>query len=342
MIRITYALSGANKKQFSPVPDSFVYVAALGASEKVTKIPSEEFTTKLCHEKVLDKCSNKQVIQLASSCPWVASGTNGYQSVNAGDLKIPLSLAGIALPDEGLSTWMYRKKGVLTVSKEMTSVLRNGPKFCADEQSCKGAKYTQAEHRFLMKQNMFLRSHLSTLSSILPQWVSILVKYDYSGFHVNNVQSMILKSYRMKDLQTCRNLPKNFKPSIYAAQITFAPIILKALSMKVNSESTHPTCIVTDLCNKATYLSLPTDKIVNLTPDLQALGVRNFALRIHGLGFAAKSVIKRACIEKNGTCIDANIWLKVSGGLTRQNVNVSIDGEAFVAPSNLREVCFCI
>lgn len=338
MIRITYVLSGANKKQFSTIPDSFVYIAAFGASEKISKIPSEEFTTKLCHGKILDKCSNKQPIQLSSTCPWSASGTVGYQSVNVGELKIPLSLAGITLPEEGLSTWMYRKKGILTVSKELNDVLRNGPKFCADKQSCNGAKYTQAEHRFLIKQNMFLRSHLNTLSAILPPWLSILVRYDYSGFHVNNIQSMVLKSYRMKDLQTCRNLPKHFKPSIYAAQILFAPIILKALSMKVNSESTHPTSIVTDLCNKAVYVSLPTDKVVNLTPHLQALGVRNFALRIHGLGFAAKSSIKQACIEKNGTCIDAKMWLKVSGGFAKENVNISIDGEAFVAPSNLREV----
>lgn len=258
-------------------------------------------------------------------------------------MKIPLSLAGIKLPSKSMSSWMYRTKGVLTVSEELNDALKTGHNFCKSKETCKESVYTEAENQFIMQQNMFLRSHIDSISSVLPKWLRVRMKHGFTGFNVNNIQSMILRGSRIKLLKICRHLPLKMNPtSIYAAQILFAPLTLQALGMLVDTESTYPTCIATDLCEKTTYISLPQDKTINFTPHLQSLGVKNLSVRLHGVAFAANTTIQRKCLKRyeaeDSFCIDAQVWMKISSNLANEVANISLEGEAFIGTKELSEV----
>ena len=259
--------------------------------------------------------------------------------------RIPFSLAGIKLPLKSMSSWMYRTKGVLVVSEELNDALKTGHNFCKMKEACKESRYTKTENQFILQQNLFLRSHLHSLSSILPKWLRVRMKHGYSGFNVNNIQSMILRSNRMRILKDCQHFPVNTNPtSIFAAQVIFAPLTLQALGMHVETESSYPTCIATDLCTKTTYVSLPQDKTVNFTPYLRSLGVKNLSVRLHGVGFAANNRIQRDCFTRYGyedsLCIDAPVWIKVSSNFGNEVANISLEGEAFIGTKELSKVFF--
>ena len=345
LIKIQYALSGASAKQFSRIPDTYVFIAPVDKTEKINQMPDEDYISKQCYKMKLDQCSNGNKIELLSSCPWTSSGTLGYQSVSVGKLRLPLSLGGINFPARGMSSFMYTRKGALSVSKELNSVIKTGPKFCSAKDSCTNTINTAGEHRFLIKQNIFARSHLKSLGLLLPKWLNIDVQYDYKGFHISNVQSLVMKSYNIKHLKICQNMPSKIGPAVYAVQLLFLPLDVKAHAFETAVESSNPTCIMTDICRKVAYVSLPRDKSINITPELKSSGVKSMALQVHGFGFGKSSSIKKECIEMHDgskDCFDSNLWLKLSSGIKKSSVKVSLEGEAFVSSSSLDNVSVCI
>ena len=259
------------------------------------------------------------------------------------ETKVPLSLAGIKLPSKSMSSWMYRIKGKLTVSEELNDALKTGHNFCKMKEACKESLYTKTENQFIMQQNLFLRSHLHSLSSVFPKWLRVRMEHGYSGFNVDNIQSMILRSNRIRLLKVCQHFPVNISPSsIYAAQVIFAPLTLQALGMHVETSSTYPTCIATDLCQKTTYVSLPQDKTVDFTPYLRSLGVQHLSVRLHGIAFAANNRIQRKCLTRYGDedslCIDAPMWIKMSSNFENEVASISLEAEAFIGTKELNEV----
>ena len=345
LIRIQYALSGASAKQFSPIPDTFVFIAPVDKVGKINQMPDENYISKQCYKMKLDQCSNGKQIEMLSSCPWTSSGTLGYQSVSVGKLRLPLSLGGINVPASGMSSFMYTRKGSLSVSKELNSVIKTGPKFCSAKDSCTNTINTAGEHRFLITQNIFARSYLKSLGILLPKWLNIDVQYGYKGFHLNNVQSLLLKSYNIKHLKICQNIPSKIEPAVYAVQLLFLPLDVKAHAFKTAVTSSSPTCVMTEICRKATYVSLPRDKSISITSELKSSGVKSMELEVHGFGFGKSSPIKRECIKLHDgskDCFDCNLWLKVSSSIRKSSVKVSIEGEAFLLSNSLDNVSVCI
>ena len=341
LIRIRYGLSGASAKRFSPIADTLVFVAPSDPREEINQIPDVDFTSKQCHTMQLDKCPNKQKINLLSSCLWKSSGSLGYQSVSVDKLRIPLSLGGVTLPVRGMAYSMYARKGALTVSKELNGVLKSGPKFCVPEDLCMNGKYTAAEHGFLIKQNLFARAALKALRELIPNWMRVDMLYGYNGFHVSNLQSMILKSHNIKQLAICQNKPMKFLPSVYATQLLFMPVTLQIHGFKETVESSNPTCVFTDICRKKVYFSLPRDKSLDLTPQLKSIGVKYMNLRILGFGFGNESSTKAKCIKINDVsdeCFNSNIWLRVSLGLKNKFVDVIGNGELSLLSDGLDRV----
>ena len=341
LVRIRYSLSGASAKRFSPIGDTLVFVASSEPSEKINKIPSVDFTLKQCHAMKLDECPNKQKIELVSSCPWKSSGTSGYQSVAFGKLKIPLSIGGIKFPVTGMSHWMYMRKGTLTVSKELNSVLKREPRFCSPGEVCKDGKYTSAEHQFLINQNLFARAHLKTLRNLIPKWMSVNTLYGYNGFHISNVQGMVLKGYNIRQLKICQNMPMRLSPAVYVAQLLFIPVTIRLHGLKETIESSSPTCVITDICRRKVYFSLPRDNNVNFAPQLKVINVRYLQLQVLGFGFGGDSSVKTECIKIDDIsreCFHNDIWLKVSFSIKRTLVKVFAKGEISMASENLNSV----
>ena len=346
LIKIQYALSGASAKQFFPIPDTVVFIAPVDKSEKINQMPDEDYISKQCYKMKLDQCSNGKRIELLSSCPWTSSGTLGYQSVSVGKLRLPLSLGGINVPARGMSSFMYTKKGSLSVSKELNSVIKTGPKFCSRKDSCTNTINTAGEHRFIIKQNILARSYLKSLGILLPKWLYIDVQYGYKGFHLSNIQSLVLKSYNIKNLKICQNIPSKIGTSVYVAQLLFLPLDVKAHAFKTTLQvSSSPSCLMTDICREVTYVSLARDKSISITQELKSSGVKSMELEVHGFGFGKSSPIKRECIELHDgskDCFDCNLWLKVSSSIRKSLVKVSIAGEAFLLSNSLDNVSVCI
>lgn len=341
LIRIHYAMTGESAKNFMSIPDKFVFVAPFDKSQKINQIPDEDYLSKQCHKMKLDQCSNGKKLELLSSCRWESSGTMGYQSVSVDDLRIPLSIGGIKFPAQGLSSWMYTTKGHLTVSKELNSALKSGPKICGNDKACKDSSFTAAEHQFLIKQNIFARSHFKALANMIPKWLSIDVQYGYTGFHISNLQSIVLKSYNMKQLRICENFPKNIMPAVYTTQLLFMPVIVKAHALEKSLDSSSPICLATDLCKTTTFVSLPKDKGINVTSELQSYGIQSIGLEIHGFGFNKNSSIKRECYNVDGSskeCFDSNIWLKMAATIKKELIDVSLEGEAYLRSEDLENV----
>lgn len=342
-MRVQYALSGASVTRFSQLPDTFVFVAPVAASEKINQIPNENYTSKQCHKMKLDRCSDGKTIELSSSCRWTSSGSLGYQSVGVDNITIPLSIGGVNFPAQGQSVWMYTTKGHLTVSKELSTTLKTGPKICSTGASCDGSSYTSAEHQALIQRNIFARSHLKALAALIPKWLNIDVPPSYAGFHFNNLQSVVMKSYNMKQLKVCQNFPKKILPTVYTVQLLFLPVNIKMHAATETIKSSSPTCVATDLCKMATYFSLPTDKAVNATTYLSSEGVQSFSLQIYGFGFGKRPLIKEECFKvgkESKTCFDSNAWMRISATIKKDLVNVIVDGEAYFVSNDLANVSF--
>ena len=303
-------------------------------------MPDADFPSEQCHKLQQDRCPNKQRIDLLSSCPWTPSGSLGYQSISAGKLRLPLSIGGIGLAAGGRSRWMYTRKGVLSVSREVRKALKGEPRFCAFGEMCNNRSYTMAEHRFVIQQNLFVRSHLKSLSNIIPKWMDIGMLYGYSGFHISNFQGMVLKGARVRQLKNCQSVPRKLsRSSVFVSQLLFLPLTLQIHGHKKTIESSSPTCLLTDICQTATYISLPADKAIDLTPQLKMLGVTSLQLRVFGFGF--RRGVKTECIKVDGTseqCFDGRIWLKASINVKRKMVDVMSKGELSLALEDLDAV----
>ena len=347
LVRIRYKLSGSSANRVSAIADTIAYVAFTGSSEKLNHIPDADFTQSQCHRLDIDQCANNQKIKLLSSCLWKPSGALGYQSVSVGKLRIPLSVAGLKFPDRGMSYSMYARKGALTVGRELFETLKAIPKFCSLKQSCKNSSHTAAEHRFLIKQNFFARSHIKALGLFLPKWMNVDLLFGYTGFHISNFQSMLLKGGNIRQLKICSNLPLSLAPSIYTVQMLFMPITLRIHGLEETIDSSDPTCLVTDVCRMRSYFSFPSDKNVNLTPNLKLIGINHVQLKIFGFGFRKGSLAKPECIHMEDfakECFERTMWLKVFFSIKIELVKVVAKGEAVLVSEILDVVrmIFCI
>ena len=345
LVRIKYTLSGKDRAQFAQPADSLIYVTTVKKMDQLTLIPDLTFTKLQCKTKDLDKCSDGSKIQLLSTCPWEANGTVGYQSVAVANTKLPLSLAGIALPPAGLSQWSYRTSGVLTVTRETNAMLKTGRRFCSVGTACPNSFFGPTEHKFLIQRNIFTRSSLQILSAITPKWFNIKLPADFTGFHVSNIQSIVIKGHRRKDLPVCVSLPKSISGT-YAVHIINAPVSVQMLSKRSKLLSPYPTCLAVDICKKISYASFPKDSHIDLTPDLKSFGILGMDVKVMGLGLSITKSIRDNCgyvwdasvATKSQMCSDSKIWAKTVASFARNQMNITLDGEARLGVQDISKV----
>ena len=345
VIKVKYTVSGRSQFEFLRPRDGVIYAVDATAQNRMKQIPDENFMNNNCKTLNIARCENAETIKLESNCPWKVSGTNGYAAVAVGSLKLPMSLAGIKfLASEG--TPKFQSTGVFTAARETQEMLKGGTKQCLSAASCSNQVFGNAENHFIIKRNLFARAYHTALTALTPWWVEIGLPHDYDGFHVNDVQSMVLKAERMKDLSICANLPKDFART-YAVFITHAPISMELLNRRSEIESAYAACTVVDLCNRASFLSLPYDKSIDFTSGLRGLNVKMLSVNMKGIGFSAASPIKRKCLrswngiteQDNELCINATVWMKTDTTLNTGASKTDFTGEMFADASDLAKVC---
>lgn len=336
LIRIKYVLSGADSFSFVQPRDGVIYALESVTNNRLSSIPGDNFMKDNCHDLHVDKCPGPDNIKLSSSCRWEVFGTTGYVSVSTGSISLPLSLTGVSfLANEGIKK--FHSSGVLTVAKETQDMLISGRTSCASGKTCTNAIKSELDHEFLLKRSQFLRFFYKSVMSINPWWITYDLTTDHNGFHVNDVQSLLIQKPRMRDLIVCKHIPSSISGTS-SVLVTHAPVNIAMATQEYVIDSSHPTCVVVDLCKQISYISLPVDK--SLTPSH---GLSSIRIKIKGLGFSNKSVIEDSCMRFwNGVtgkemqlCVQAKVWLKAFINLNTDNSNLAFNGEVFSTPANM-------
>ena len=355
VVRISYHVAGTDFMDFQKPADTVVLVQKL-ASQRMSIIPDTNFADDNCYGSVLDRCNSGddgQVLSLESSCPWTASGSKGYISVRAGNMNLPVSLAGVVFQNKDGGVQTFRNSGVMTVARETQSMLLGERIQCDAKDTCQGlTSINQPSHDFLIQRNVFLRSFMLEYLKATPWWLALNLPFSYTGFHANDIQSLLVKDSRIRELK-CSNLPSDLRmmtSGIYSAAIFQAPVEVKVMENSLSMESPEHTCFLKSLCGVGpngvhkTLISFPKDVSMELS-----IGT-GINLKVQGFGFDnsdsssgnnsfTKSISNRTCgnvpiddtsfirVEK---CIEANGWFKGSVSLKTLKSNVDFQGEFFV------------
>ena len=350
--RIQYLLSGPDKINFLTPEDGLLIVSEAEKQENLKTIPDESFAKYQCRKYTLDKCvTTSHDIGLVSSCPWVSDGSFGYQSTIINNLKLPLSLSGLNSTIENKHERAYKKDGVLTVYQETLDVMKSGIKQCPKTDviaalNCQvETPFGTAEHKFIIECNLFARAYLRVVSTVTPWWYNLELPYDYEGFHVNDIQSLVIKGQAAEKLVLCPRIPK-FSNNIYSVFTPKARLALSLLSMKSTIQNKEPSCVGMDLCNGVHYFSVGGKGRIDLSPSITSAGVTNMRMGLYSLGFLGDKTKEEHCAKKfdyvgkqwSQACLKPNLWAMVGGSILLNNVNISYNGETFVESSDEEQV----
>ena len=340
LIKIRYTLYGKDSFVFDQPEDGIIYVFPSKNVKRLSNIPGQKFMKGACNNLDVDKCMDGSNILLSSTCKWHASGTFGYVNVNIGNISLPLSMTGVNFAaSEGVK--QFSNNGALTVSKLTQEMLTTGKKPCPAG-SCLNTGYTNADNEFILKRNNFVRSFYNSVSDLNPWWITCNLPVDYEGFHVNDIQSLLLRAHKMKELRNgnCPNIPSNLEGT-FSALVTRAPVNIDIMGQSTRFDSSFSTCIVLDLCSRVSYISLPADKHLDAAPAISSLDVH-----IKGFGFSDAKFQKEMCVhfwngvsmQDNNFCVKAKLWSKVSMHFDAINAKLKFQGELFAEPNSLDNV----
>ena len=350
--RIQYLLSGPDKINFLTPEDGLLIVSEAEKQESLKTIPDESFAKYQCRKYTLDKCvTTSHDISLVSSCPWVSYGSFGYQSAIINNLKLPLSLAGLNSTIENKQERAYKKDGVLTVYQETLDVMKSGIKQCLKTDvkaalNCQAeTPFGTAEHKFVIECNLFARAYLRVVSTVTPWWYNLEHPYDYEGFHVNDIQSLVIKGQAAEKLLLCPRIPKSSN-NIYSVFTPKARLALSLLSMKSTIQNKEPSCIAIDLCNGVHYFSVGGKDRIDMSPSITSAGATNMRMGLYSMGFLGNKTKEEHCAEKfnyigkqwGQACLKPNLWAMVGGTILLNNVNISYNGEMFLESSDAERV----
>lgn len=355
VVRIGYRIAGADFLEFQQPEDTVVLVEEQ-STQRMSSVPGTQFTENNCYQMKLAECpddkssnSNKnKYLLLKSSCPWGVSGSAGYISVSTGHMNLPVSLAGLVFQNkDGVQT--FRNSGVVTVSRESQGMLLGDRLQCKTTDACAGSTtLNKAAHDFLVKRNIFLSTYLKEFSKDTPWWLSLETPYGYTGFHVNDIQSLIVKDSRIKDLK-CANLPAQMS-GIYSAAIFQAPVLVNVLNNIISMESSEHACFLKSLCGggSRTLVSFPKDvsKVIPvgggtaLVITAQGFGFDGNGLATYCRNFSS-SVYSGGVANGVERCVRANGWFKGSVSVHTTRGSIDFQGEVYSQTDDLKDVsCF--
>lgn len=341
IIRIKYQMTGKSSSQFLQPADTLLLVKPATSSEEMTTLPKHSFMENNCHPMKITQCEagKRRMIQLKTNCPWRVSGSKGYVSVDDENLNLPLSLAGVSfLEKDGLKT--FAKSGILTVARETQHMLVAGRQTCSsNSKPCGGRYFSKDDHDFIVKRNLFANSYLIQIQKETPWWLSMSLPFDYTGFHTNDVQSLLVRDSRINDLK-CVNKPQNMK-GLYSAMVMQAPLQIQIQSSIIKMESLYHTCLFKSLCDRGTFVSFPLDVSRTLTIS----GAKMLSIEVNGLGVGGGVPLSSKCVNLTEAvsgnireeCVKANAWAKGYVNLTTSDADIKFNGEMYIENNDLNK-----
>lgn len=265
-------------------------------------------------------------------------------TVNSKSTSLPVSMSGLNFPaNEGVSR-QFTTYGVLSVAKLTQEMLTSSRKSCQSN-ACPTMNYTKADNDFFIKRSSLIRSYYNTVNSLIPWWILINIPSDYDGFHVNDVQSILLKSYKMESfpIQTCANIPRGLEGT-HSVLVSRAPVNIDVFGKPTAYTSTFPACTVHDLCKQVSYYSLPNDKKIKMALT------EHLKFNIEGFGFANNQPIRTACLpfwngilmKDENFCVASNTWSKLEMDFVTENAKLKFQGEVHGEAKDLDSVSVII
>ena len=230
---------------------------------------------------------------------------------------------------------------------------------CDAKDTCQGVTpINQPSHDFLIQRNVFLRSYMLEYLKATPWWLALNLPFSYTGFHANDIQSLLVKDGRIRELK-CSNLPSDLLTGgIYSAAIFQAPVEVKVMENSLSMESPDHTCFLKSLCGVGpngvhnTLISFPKDVSKELSigtgikVKVQGFGFNNRGSSRGNNSFAT-SASNKTCgnissdidtFSREEKCVEANGWFKGSVSLKTLKSNVDFQGEVFVESDDIDEV----
>ena len=335
-VEISYVLSGPDKYFFTEPENSMLYITDPKTERNLSFIPSISFMNGHCYENVVGSCHSGNKITVASSCPWTSNATKGYQSVMGGKLHLPFSVSGLNLT----KNTNFQRTGVVTAYRETISMLKHGMKACNDGKSCvpnTPMRYEKLEHKYLIELNLFIRNYLRMVSHAAPWWFHMELPFRYDGFHIDNIQSLLIKGEFANKMSLCPKLKTRLE-SIYSVLTPRTAFQVHLLGKTVSVSNKHSTCVAADVCNNDVFVSFGDSNVINLETDLKSIGIQYTKVSVRALGMAPLNGTPRLHYSKVHNVSDGfdvpnsivwSIWANVDARLKWKDGDMFFNGEIF-------------
>ena len=276
-----------------------------------------------CNKIITQKCDRK--IKLTSSCNW-RKGTNGFVGVEYENLNIPLSLVGIDEKTERI----FSTIGFLNPFNELKQYLakRNISMPCVTP--CNNSNYHNDAIDFITKSNIFQRTYLKNINSILPSWLRINIDPNERYFDAQNLVTFLGDSTYVRKMGKCSLIDTSVKDmySIYLLKSTLRFSVGSTLVSTTDTEKT--TCFAINLCKNAFYISLNEKYYLNYAKEVADMGIKNVILKVKGFAFG---VNKSLCItfDKKEECAAMNAYADIllSSSLNFKQTSFSFEGRLY-------------
>ena len=336
-VEISYVLSGPDKDFFKKPENSILYIIDSMKQSNLSFIPNTPMTSGQCYETLLSTCHSGSKLKMASSCPWMTNATNGYQSVIGGELRLPFSISGLNLTKNS----DFQRIGVLTAYEETIDMLKVGMKPCREDKLCMtnaSTRYDKHEHKYLIEFDLFMRSYIEEVSHATPWWFHMDLPYEYSGFHKNNIQSVLIKGEAANKISLCPKL-KTKPGSIYSVLSPHTTFRVHLLGKTVSVLNEHSTCVAADVCNNTIFASFGDSKAINLDSDLKSIGIQYTKVDIRAFGITSLNRASRVhCLKADNVpeafdaprCIVWSFWANVDARLKWEDGDLFFNGEVFM------------
>ena len=288
-----------------------------------------------CNDLLINWCDKK--IKLTSSCSW-KYGTNGFTGVESEDLKIPLSLVG--LDEKTARSFMTAK--FLNPSNEFKKYLGKGSITTPCLTSCNNSNYNNDAINFITKSNLFQRTYLQLITSILPPWVHINIDQKERYFDTYNFLTFLGNSANVRKIKQC-HLSNTYVNDVHSV---YLPKSLLRFSIGSTSKSTadieQPTCFTINLCQKTLSILLHKNNYLNYAEDLINIGMSNVIVRVKGFTFGINESLCTS-FEKVEKCTVVNAFADVllTSFFNFNAISISAEGSLYTAlDDKVNLICF--
>ena len=276
-----------------------------------------------CNDITIKQCDRK--IKLTSSCSW-SNGTNGFVGVKYENLNIPLSLVGLDTKTERI----FRTRKFLNPSKELKQYLakRNISLPCVTP--CNNSNYHNDAIDFITKSNIFQRTYLKNINSMLPSWLRIDIDPNERYFGTYNYLTFLGDSSYVRKMGKCPLIDTsvNDMHSIYLLKSMLQVSV--GSTVKSTNDIEQDTCFAVNLCKNALYISLNEKNYLNYAQEIAGMGIKNIILKIKGFAFGVNESLC-STFDKKEECAAMNAYADIllSSSFNFKKTSFSFEGRLY-------------